>query len=425
MSTRFDLPMRRFDARRPPVVLLGGINLVRTLGLAGIPAIVVSADPEEPAFASRYCVGRCLIPPLDSGETAVNALVTLGDRITTALGRRVPLMYGSDDALELLHAHRERLQRYFLFLLSDREVGTALIAKDAFARFARDRGLPLPRELHWEGHGPDSLHAAGGAVIAKPRVKMDWHASALCQRLFNGDGKARVFESGAEALADPVVGLYHEQLTFQDYIPGDDTHLWSYHGFADENGDVLVSFVGRKVRTYPAGNGESAYIELCDDADLERIGRGVAARCPIKGVFKMDFKRDPRDGEWRLLEINARFNLWNYLGAANGVNLMAVAYAYLVDGAIPAAQRARHTYRWLSLQLDFKAYRELAARGEIGLGRWLASLASSRNLYNVFAWRDPGPWISFWIARFARHGTRAAERVLGMVRRRQWRSTAS
>lgn len=418
MATRTYLPLHRFDPRRPPVVLLGGINLVRTLGLAGIPAIVASSDPDEPAFSSRYCTGCCLIPPLDSGETVANALVNVGDRLTAALGRRVPLMYGSDDALALLHAHRERLQRYFLFLVSDRDVAAALTAKDAFGRLAQDRGLPVPRDLSWQAVGEAKYE-----VLVKPRVKLDWHASALCERLFNGDGKARVFSSGAEAAANPVVAHYHDQLVFQEFIPGDDTCLWSYHGFADDNGNVLVSYVGRKIRTYPAGNGESAFIELAEDAGLEAVGRDIAAKLPLRGVFKMDFKRDPRDGRWLLLEINARFNLWNYLGAANGVNLMRAAYDYLVDGAAPAAQRARNAYRWLSLQLDFKAFRELHGRGELGIASWIHSLVRSRNLYNVFAWRDPGPWLAFWVGHFTRRGGRAADRFIGLLR--QWRSTAS
>jgi predicted ATP-grasp superfamily ATP-dependent carboligase len=418
MATRIDFPVNRFDPRRPPVLLLGGINLVRTLGLAGIPAIVASADPDEPAFASRYCVGRCLIPPLDSGEPAVDALISIGDRLTAALGRRVPLMYGSDDALELLHAHRDRLQRYFLFLISDRDVGMALTAKDAFARLARDRGLPAPRELTWE-----EVPAVGGEVLIKPRVKVDWHASALCERLFNGDGKARVYGSGVEAYNDPAVRHYRDQLVFQEYIPGDDTCLWSFHGVANEHGEVMVSFVGRKIRTYPAGNGESAFIEIAEEPGLEAVGREIAAKLPLKGVFKMDFKRDPRDGRWLLLEINARFNLWNYLGAANGVNLMLAAYDYLVDGIAPPPQKPVHAYRWLSFQLDFKAYRELASRGELGLARWLYSVVDSRNIYNVFSWRDPLPWVAFWVGRFTRRGGRAAGKLAGMVR--QWRSTAS
>src|SRR5436190_18392651 len=46
MSTALDLPAHAFD--RTPAVLLGGVNLVRTLGMAGIPVIVASHLEEEP-----------------------------------------------------------------------------------------------------------------------------------------------------------------------------------------------------------------------------------------------------------------------------------------------------------------------------------------------------------------------------------------
>ena len=75
------LPEHVFD--RIPVVLLGGVNLVRALGLAGIPAIVASAKEDEPALASRYCTARCLIPSPSQGDAAVDALVTIGDRLVT------------------------------------------------------------------------------------------------------------------------------------------------------------------------------------------------------------------------------------------------------------------------------------------------------------------------------------------------------
>jgi len=164
-----------------PVVLLGGISLVRTLGLARIPAIVATANREEPALASRYCTQRYLIPRLDAGERAVAALVSLGDRLAAEYGRRVPLMYGSDDALELVSVHRERLQRYFLLLLNDPDVGGALIAKDRFQAFAADRGLPVPRSLAFAGDGPGTLRGTPGPVVAKPSEKRDWHATPLCR----------------------------------------------------------------------------------------------------------------------------------------------------------------------------------------------------------------------------------------------------
>lgn len=412
-----ELPITRLDPCHPPVLLLGGINLVRAIGLAGLQAIVATSDEAEPALASRYCTARLSLPPRDQHDARVEALVAAGRRLASTYGCRVPLVYGSDDALDLIHAHRDRLERYFLFLMSDPDVCEALVAKDRFQAFAQQRGLPVPRDLSWGESGNASLRAFTGAVVAKPRTKRDWHHSALCHQLFNGDGKARVFASGAEAAAHPVVAAFHDQLTFQEYIPGDDRELWSYHGLADARGEVLASFIGRKVRTYPAGNGESAFIELAHDAELDALGRDVVRRCPLKGVFKMDFKRDPATGRWYLLEINARYTLWHYLAAANGLNLVRAAYDYLVRGEAPQPQAYRSTRRWLSLGLDWRAFRELRAAGTLSLPRWISSIVFSRNIYNLFGWSDPLPWL--------RHYGNKVTRKLARGPLRQWRSTAS
>jgi predicted ATP-grasp superfamily ATP-dependent carboligase len=423
MPADFFVPLQRFDRRQPPVVLLGGINLVRTLGLAGLQALVATSDPEEPALLSRHCTAPLMLPATDQHDARVEALVAAGRQLAGAYGCRVPLMYGSDEALELVCANRERLARYFLFMLPEAHVGEALIAKDRFQELAQDRGLPVPRELAWDGLGAGILRNEPGAVIAKPRTKRDWHHTVLCERLFNGEGKARVFASGAEAAAHPVVAMFREQLTFQQFIPGDDRELWSFHGIADEHGEVMVSFIGRKVRTFPAGNGESAFIELAHDAGLEALGRDVARRCPLTGPFKMDFKHDPRDGRWYLLEINARFSLWNYLGAANGVNLMRATYDYLVYRERPRHSAYATARRWLSLGLDYRAFRELHARRSLSLAGWAASILGSRNIYNLFSWNDPMPWAKLYAGRIARRLRRGPGRMASVVR--QWRSTAS
>ncbi|HUJ01461.1 MAG TPA: hypothetical protein VLY46_14570 [Usitatibacter sp.] len=411
-----------FEPGTVPVLLLGGVNLVRTLGLAGIPVVVASSDPAEPAFASRYCGATVLLPPLDHPKTA-NRLAALGERLRAFAGRRVPLMCGSDDGLALVYANRSRLARHFLLLLNDVPIADSLIDKARFQALAAKAGLAVPREYRWDGAGALSLAAASHAVLVKPRTKVDWHDSRLHERLFQGGAKARVFAGGAQAMADPVVALFREQLQFQAYVPGDDRSLWSFHGFADEKGCVLASFVGRKIRTDPPLTGESAFIELAEEPGLEAVGREVAAKLPLRGPFKMDFKRDPRDGRWLLLEINARYNLWHYLGARNGVNLMRVAYEYLVHRKRPAPAGARARYRWISLEADFRAFRALRARGEITAVRWLASIAFSRKVCNVFAWHDPGPWLRFWGLRILRRANRGSAWILGLVR--QWLSTAS
>ena len=421
MATALDLPAHVFD--RIPVVLLGGVNLVRTLGLAGIPAIVCSPEEDEPAFASRYCTAKCVLPPLSNAEAVADALVTIGDRLATMYGRRVPLFYGSDDYLNLIYAHRDRLGRYFLLLLNDPEIAEALLTKDGFQLLARRRGLPVPAALDWEGQGLASVAGYPGPVVVKPSNKEGWSDSPLRKRAF-GRAKAIVFPSGAMAAADPVLKLFRAQLTVQQYVSGDDSSNWSFHAFADERGHVVESFVGRKLRTCPPGNGESAYIELAENEELRALGARLAACLPLKGVFKMDFKQDAHTGRWYLLEVNARFTLWQYVGAANGVNLVRTAYDWLLDAKrAPAPAKPTANVRWLSFELDARAFRTLRAEGKLGVVRWLASLAFARKVYNLFAWTDPAPWISFWAHRLGRLGIRGSARFATFLR--QWRSTAS
>ena len=408
---------------RLPIVLLGGTNLVRAAGLAGIPVIVASCDPDEPAFASRYCVARCMLPPLSRPESVIEALLDLSTELFDTLGKRVPLMFGNDDWLELVYAHRERLQAHYLLLLNDPEVAQSLGEKSRFAQLAAERHLPVPLQLRWEGTGPDALRTWSDKVLVKPKQKLDWHDSPLHDLLFTDGGKALVFDDGAATMANPLVERHRNQLLFQEFIPGDDRQLWSFHGFADEDGKVVQSFVGRKLRTSPPVTGESAYIEMVCDPGLATFGRLMAERIPLRGFFKIDFKQDPRDGRLLVLEVNARCTLWHYVGAVNGVNLMKAAYAYLVEGKRAAPSPYSTRIRWLYLRLDFQAYRALAKAGELDIVRWLASLVRHPKVYNVFAWNDPGPFLALWIGRFTRRARRIPEKLASFVR--QWRSTAS
>lgn len=389
-----ELDLRHFRRDRPPVVILGGLNLTRATGRAGIPVIVASADAASRAFPSRFCDARVLLPPLESAG-AVETLLRLGERLAGALGRSVPLFYGDDDYLNLVLQNRGRLAQYYRFIVNDPEVAAALLDKERFDAFMRSRGLPVPRMLEW-----DELAAASGPVLVKPKVKMAFDDSPVYLRLLGRAGKARLFESPQKVLAEPLARSLKDELIFQEYIPGDDRQIWSFHGYADEASRVLAWFIGRKIRTYPPLTGVSTYLELAHHDELAEIGHQIVAQAPLKGALKIDFKQDPRSGRFVMLEVNARFNLWHYLAAANGLNLPGVAYHYLLTGKRPSGLApARTAFRWLNLRLDYHAYRDLAARGELSLWRWLGSLAASRKVYDVFAWSDPLPSIHLWMRR--------------------------
>jgi predicted ATP-grasp superfamily ATP-dependent carboligase len=409
-----ELDLRRLRAERPPVVVLGGLNVTRACGLAGLPVIVAAAEPDSPAFRSRYCAGALLLPPLAQADAVGEKLVRLGERLCEALGRAVPLFYGNDDYLNVMLQNRARLSLVYRFVVNEPEVAAALIDKERFDAFTRARGFPVPRSLEWE-----EAAARDGPVLAKPKSKIAYEQTAVYLRLFGGAGKARVFASGRELAASSLAFALRGELVLQEYVPGSDREIWSFHGFADERSRVLTWFTGRKIRTWPAFTGQSSYLELAHHEALAELGHRIVAQAPLKGVFKIDFKRDPRSGRFYMLEVNARFNLWHYLAAANGLSVPRVAYDYLLEGRTPGTPpRFGTSGRWLHFKHDWRAYRELAARGELGFLRWAASLALSRKVHELFAWSDPVPWAVHCIRRLRR-----LPRLTSRLRR--WLFTAS
>jgi D-aspartate ligase len=386
-----------------PVVLLGGLNVVRALGLAGVPVIIASSERRTPAMASRYCAGVIELPPITDREAVVETLLRAAPRY----GERVPLFYDNDDRLALVQDYRAALAAHYALLLNPPELGDALLEKSRFQEFAERHGLPVPRRIEWQ-----ALDAETGPVLVKPKTRTAWDHSSIRLQLFGGAGKARIFANGAQARANPLAAQLAEQLSFQEYVPGGDDSIWSLHGFAAPGGELLEWFVGRKIRTYPALTGDSSYLRLARDERLVALGREIAQRVGLTGIFKMDFKRSTTSGRDYLLEINTRFNLWHYLGACSGVNLPQVAYEYLLNGTRPLHAQARLDVRWLCLHYDWRALKEARRKGGLSPAAWLASLAHLPMIYDLFSWSDPQPFLRHWAKKIRSALTRRMHRWL-------------
>jgi len=391
-------------AAHPPAFVLGGINLVRPLALASIPVVLGTDDEEEPALRSRCVAEICRLPsPVEAPRDAVDALLRAGTLLRYRVGARLPLIVGRDDWLGLLHRHRAAIERHFVFLTCDPELGEALLDKARFHELALERGLPVPRRYGWEDA---ALARHEGPLIAKPRLKLHWSESTALRDLNNRYGKGMIYPGPAQLLGDGRLAPFRGLFVVQEYVPGADHALVSYHGLADEHGRVLASFVGRKLRTSPPRTGDSSLIELARDPAAEQAGRRIVEALGLKGPFKLDLKRDARDGSIRLIEVNARFSLWNYLGAANGIDLVSMAYRYLVDGARPRPAAYGTATRWLDLALDYRAFRELKAEGALSTAEWLRSIVFTRKVHAVFRWDDPWPACHRWLGWARRRMTR-------------------
>ena len=246
-----------------PVVLLGGLNMVRALGLAGSRSSSPppSADARDGLALLR---GRDRLPPLADRAAVVETLVPPGGNSPSSTARRMPLFYGNDDRLALVQDYRAALEPHFLLLLNEPALGDALLAKDRFQALAERRGLPVPRRSRWE-----ALDAASAARCWSSRRARSTGTIRACASGSSAAPARRASSRAArEARADPVVA----QLADAAHLPGVRARrrrrASGRSTASPTRGEVLAWFVGRKIRTYPALTGESSFIELAHDERL-------------------------------------------------------------------------------------------------------------------------------------------------------------
>src|SRR5882672_6775248 len=164
-----------------PVILLGGLNVVRALGLAGIPVVIASQQRRAPSMASRYCSGVIELPPITERQAVVEKLV----QAASGLGGPAPLFYDNDDRLALVQDFRAALAPHFALLLNEPALADALLEKSRFQALAETHGLPAPRRIEWH-----ELAAERDPVLAKPKTRTGPRSAASsCHSMRRGAGR--------------------------------------------------------------------------------------------------------------------------------------------------------------------------------------------------------------------------------------------
>jgi len=339
-------PSRR--GRRPLACVMGSIDLVRPLGLAGVDCAVV-ARPGAPALYSRFTKTALTREDFSADDASLVAALM---RLAAGQAERPVLFYEEDAQLLLVSRNRDRLAQAFRFVIADAELVETLVDKSRFAALAERLGLPVPATCAIDpvADSPASLGLRFPLII-KPLTRTPaWDEAAHLHKVLN------IATPAVLAALWPRLAALGTPVLAQESIPGPESRIESYHVYVDQGGAIAAEFTGRKIRTYPLTCGHSTALEISNAGDVRACGRAAVEKLGLRGVAKLDFKRGP-DDRLHLLEVNPRFNLWHHLGAVAGTNLPATVYADLTGTRRPANAPARVGARWCSPKNDFPAAR--------------------------------------------------------------------
>jgi len=394
-------------------VLCGSVSMVRCFKDTGIDCLLAVSDINDPARFSRYCARKRIIADwVSDTDRAIDDMIAIGMELP---GRPV-LYYGDDKKLQTISRNRDLLSQYYNFLMPDASFIEDTIDKARFRDLSARHDLPTPQTLLSSSFASaaEALGAVELPCLLKPNSHIGWFKSKAVMEYAKGQPqKGLVARTRDEfVFLFDLIREFGSEFVIQEYIEGGEEEIYSYHAYFDENSMPLACFAGRKIRTYPMSCGESSFLELVKEPAIIRLGTELLQRMKFVGPVKLDFKRDSRRNRYVLLEINARFTLWNYLGAASGINIPHIAHRHLQGERVALQTDYRTDTKWLAFGMDLRAFiRGYRPSGALSLTGWLNSLRGKK-IYSVFAWDDPIPFLVSETRKFAALPRKAISKLL-------------
>lgn len=371
----------------PPVIILGGeanaLSVARNLSRMGV-RVYAMGDADSVVAASRHCTW--ITPPSAGGAEASWAKWLLGPESDFLRG--AVLLSCGDAGIRVILKNREALQARFLLDDSNPAAQLAMLDKMTTYQHAVAAGVATPK--FWIVESRRQVEAVKDQLvyplIVKPRLSHVFEAKF--GRKFLDAATYEQALAGVDAAA--AAGM---DVVLMELIPGADDRLCSYFTYLDESGNALFHFTKRVIRRYPTGMGAACYHVTDWIPELVEPSLKLFRHVGLRGLANVEYKQDPRDGSYKIIECNARFVASNSLVTASGFDLAAFVYNRLTGRPQPPLEMFKSGLRMWDPGRDWSAFRELHARGDMSFVAWLRSIAHPQT-FVWFSWTDPMPAVS-------------------------------
>ena len=375
-----------------PVVILrsghhGGLGIARSLGRLGVPVYCVDAAHWEPAFSSRYCLGRFILD-IESATPAqsVSGLLEIGRK----LGSRPILIPTTDQGAIWVAEHAAALRAMFRFPCQEAALVRLLCDKGRMQELARRSGVPTAQSVI-----PRSKEDVARFLETATFPLMVKATDAERLRARAG-GTKFVIQSGRELLELYARAADREEpnLLVQEFIPGED---WMFDGYFDRNSRCVFGVTGKKIRRFPMNTGVTSLGVCLRNEIVERTTAEFMKAVGYQGILDIGYRYDQRDGQYKVLDVNPRIGCtFRLFTATNGMDVARALYLQLTGQPVASSQAAEGR-KWLVEDFDlFSVFRSWRDR-KLTMKDWMRSLHGVQEAA-CFSFDDPLPFLLMPVA---------------------------
>jgi D-aspartate ligase len=358
-----------------------GLGLVRALARTGVPVVLLDHERGSAEW-SRYLAAFHRCPPVGEGEALFRFLAGLSE----SRGCRGWVLFPTDDeTVRYLSERKDRLEPLFRLTTPGWAVTRHAYDKRLTYRLARRVGVPIPKTFFPRTESDLENPAIPFPALVKPAVMRSFFLKTG-KKVFRAVDRAQLVEQYRKA----AQVIPSEEILIQEQIPEASRHLFSFSPFF-RDGRTLARVIVQRLRQHPMDFGQaSTYAVTVDLPELERLGSTVLRAMKYRGICEVEFIRDPRDGVFKLLEVNPRIWGWHTIALRAGVNLPLLAFEDQL-GRTRRIDGYRIGVKWFREITDAATVAVELANRRMSLAEVFDSLKGERELA-VFSWDDPLPF---------------------------------
>ena len=341
-----------------------GLGIIRSLGSRGIPLCVVDDEYSIGRF-SKYTTFTVRPPTLRKEQETVDFLVEMGKRMNL---KGWVLFPTRDEHVAAFSRHKEKLSEVFRVPTPDWEITKWAWNKWNTYSLAQKLDIPIPRT--WCPRTLEDIDRidAEFPLGVKPSVKEDFFyaTKAKAWRANNREELRDMFQK-----ASGHVGS--NEVLVQEIIPGDGTCQFSSCVFI-KDGVAIGTMEAQRWRQHPPEFGRAAtFVESIDLPVVVEPTMRFLKAINYYGLAEVEYKLDPRDGKYKLLDVNARTWGFHALGSPAGVDFCYMLYADQVGERVENC-RGRSGVGWIRMVTDIPTSLQGIFAGRLDAQTYLRTL---------------------------------------------------
>lgn len=372
--------------QKPGAIVIGGhfhgLGVVRALARQGIPVILLDHENSAGKF-SRYITTFYRCPSARHSEALYEFLIDLSHK--KALKSWV-IFPTDDETVFFLSKHKSPLESLYCIPTPPWEVTKYAYNKKLTYQLAESIGLPIPKTFYPNSKADLVSMDIPFPAIIKPAVMRSFFLKTH-KKVIPVENR----ESLLKAYEYALNFLPPEEILIQERIPDVSKNLYSFSPFI-KNGEVLARVVVQRIRQHPMDFGHATTYAVTQDVPiLEKLGEKILSAMNFYGICEVEFIRDPRDGIFKLLEINPRIWGWHTIAIRAGVNLPYLLYLDQI-GIETRIADFRKNIKWIREITDVPTVLLELIKGRMSIKEYLVSLKGEKELA-VFSWDDPLPFL--------------------------------